>query len=161
MNKNDVVYTPRHISKAIIEYYDPQGKYLDPCRGNGAFYDYVNCDKDYCEIHDGKDFFAYNSRVDWIISNPPFSIYDEFLKKSFEVADNVVYLIPLYKVFKSNRYFDMVNKYGGIREVLIIGSGSVCNFNMGFLVGMCYYKRGYSGDCKISNFAALKLRGER
>lgn len=151
MNKNDIVYTPKNISEKIIKYFNPTGKYLDPCKGDGAFYDFVSCEKDWCEIQNGKDFFEYNKKVDWIISNPPFSVFDDFLKHSFEISNNVVYLIPLYKVFKSKKYFDMVNNYGGIKEVLIIGSGSVCKFNMGFLVGMVHYKKNYKGKCAINN----------
>ena len=37
----DVVYTPRWLSKAIIDYFQPSGLCLDPCVGAGAFYDYL------------------------------------------------------------------------------------------------------------------------
>jgi len=148
MNKNDIVYTPREFSKKIIDYFKPTGLCLDPCKGDGAFYDYLPEPKDWCEIRAGKDFYKYDKKVDWIISNPPFSEYDNFLKKSFEISDNVCYIIPLYKVYKSLKQQKLVDDYGGLKEVLIIGSGSKLNFNFGFLCGIVYYQKNYKGLIK-------------
>ena len=40
-------------TKEIIEHYNPSGRILDPCRGEGAFYDNFNTDdKDWCELGD-------------------------------------------------------------------------------------------------------------
>ena len=80
--KQDVVMTPYHTAKWIVEHFEPQGKMLEPCRGEGAFYTAMqeyNDDVDWCEISEGKDFFDYNGKVDWIITNPPYSIFDDFL----------------------------------------------------------------------------------
>ena len=30
--------TPYHTAKWIVEHFEPQGKMLEPCRGDGAFY---------------------------------------------------------------------------------------------------------------------------
>jgi hypothetical protein len=150
MNKNDIVYTPREFSKKIINHFKPSGLCLDPCKGDGAFFDYLPKPKDWCEIRENRNFYDYNKKVDWIISNPPFSEYDNFLKKSFEVADNVCFIIPLYKVYKSLKQQKLVNSYGGLKEVLIIGSGSKLNFNFGFLCGVVYYKKDYKGLIKES-----------
>jgi hypothetical protein len=38
------------------------------------------------------EFFDYDQRVDWIITNPPFSQLRAFLKHSYEIANNVVFL---------------------------------------------------------------------
>jgi len=150
-NQNDVVLTPTEIAKKIIEFFKPQGLILDPCFGDGAFYNnYPTKNKDWCEIRKNKDFFNYQTKVNWIISNPPFSTYDAFLKHSFEIADNVVYIIPLYKTFKSKKQQKMVSDFGGLKNVLIIGSGSELNFNMGFLCGCVHYEKGYKGLVKIS-----------
>ena len=90
--------TPYH-TKKIVEHFEPQ----EPL--DGAFYkamqEYNHAlkglsveDVDWCEISEGKDFFDYNGKVDWIITNPPYSIFDDFLDKAFEVADNVVMFVP-------------------------------------------------------------------
>jgi hypothetical protein len=154
MNKNDIVYTPERISKGIIKHFSPIGICLDPCRGSGAFHKYMPEGSLYCEIQEGIDFYTFDKKVDWIISNPPFSEYDTFLKKAFEVSLNVVFLIPLYKTFKSKKQQNLVNDYGGLKEILIIGSGSEIGFNMGFLCGCVYYKKDYKGLVKVSQLKA-------
>ena len=152
-NKNDVVFTPRSISSAVVEHFNPTGLCLDPCLGDGAFYDYLPIGSLWCEIQRGVDFYNFDRQVDWIISNPPFSEYDNFLGKAFAVANNVVYLIPLYKTFKSKKQQVMVNNYGGLVEILIIDSGTKCGFNFGFLCGCVHYKKGYTGTTKISELS--------
>ena len=97
---NDDVLTPVEISKKIIDMFDIEGTVLDPFKGQGSFYNQYpnNVIKEWCEIKEGKDFFKYNQKVDWIVSNPPYSILDEVLDHSFEIADNIVYLVPLSKI---------------------------------------------------------------
>ena len=97
---NDVVMTQDVSAQFIMNHFKPTGSILEPCRGTGTFYNLFKGDKDWCEITENKDFLTYNKKVDWIITNPPFSIFDEFLIKSFELADNIVFLCPLKKVFK-------------------------------------------------------------
>jgi len=96
----DIVYTPDYVSKQIINFLNPKGICLDPCKGDGAFYKYLPKGLDYCEIREGKDFFNYNKKVNWVIGNPPYSIFEEFLRKGFEISDNVSYLVPTNKVFQ-------------------------------------------------------------
>ena len=104
---NDDVATPIHIARKIINLFFPKiyndEFLLDPFKGNGVFYNNFPKEnpKDWCEIKEGKDFFDFNKKVDWIISNPPYSIFDEVLEHSFEIADNIVYLVPLSKVVSS------------------------------------------------------------
>lgn len=148
----DTVYTRDDTAQWIVDYYKPQGSILDPSAGKNAFYDkFTNREKYRCEIEDGIDFFNWDKHVDWIITNPPYSIYDAFLEKSFEVADNVVFFVPLAKAFKSNKVQKLVMSYGGLKEIVYMGSGPKHGFEFGFPVGCLYYKRGWKGDCKITN----------
>ena len=39
----DLVMTPEYLAKDIINHYNPQGLILDPARGEGAFYDNIDC----------------------------------------------------------------------------------------------------------------------
>ena len=96
---NDLIMTKPETAKFIIDYFKPTGKILEPCRGTGSFYDQFEGDKDWCEISEGKDFLKYNKKVDWIITNPPFSIFDDFLLQSLKVSDNVVFFCPLNLFF--------------------------------------------------------------
>jgi hypothetical protein len=147
---NDLVMTNPETAKWIVDYFKPEGLTLDPCMGDGAFYDAFDCDKDWCEITKGKDFLNYNRKVDWIITNPPFSIFDTFLLKSFEVAANVVFFCPLTKVFKGKKLDMRICEYGGIKEVIHMGGGSKHGFPFGFSTGCIHYKRGHKGDMKIT-----------
>ena len=145
----DIVYTPNYVSKQIIEWLNPNGIILDPCKGDGAFYDFFPGTKDYCEIREGKDFFGYNKKVDWVIGNPPYSIFEDFLKKAFEIADNVSFLVPTNKVFQRQLIMDIINKWGGVKSVIIYGSGALIDFPFGFSVGNFHFEKGYKGDTKM------------
>lgn len=144
----DIVYTPREVAGQIVKFLDPSGSCLDPCKGDGAFYDFLP-NAEYCEIREGKDFFEYNQKVDWIIGNPPYSIFLDFLKKSFELADNVSFLVPTNKIYQRQVIMEMINKYGGIKSQIIYGSGSLIGFPFGFSVGNFHFQRGYKGQCQI------------
>lgn len=142
----DSVQTPPHIAKLVVEHYNPSGTLLEPAKGNGNFLTHLpKEDTDWCEITKGRDFFNYHYPVDWIVTNPPYSIYDKFLEHCFEVADNVVLLVPLAKAFKSLSVERLVQQYGGLKEIWLIGSGTSCGFGFGFPTGCLYYKRGYTG----------------
>jgi len=142
---NDVVYTNSASAQTIIDHFRPTGSILEPCRGGGAFYDQFQEPKFWCEITEGRDFFDFQGKVDWVITNPPFSIFDAFLEKCFEVADHVVLFIPLPKVFKSMKIDKMITAYGGLKEIVHMGSGGKHGFSFGFPVGCVYYQKGYRG----------------
>lgn len=145
----DIVYTPEYVSKHIIELLNPQGTILDPCKGDGAFFKYMPINSEYCEIREGKDFFTYSKKTDWIIGNPPYSIFEEFLQKAFEISDNVSYLVPTNKVFQRQKIMEMINNYGGIKSIIIYGSGTLIDFPFGFSVGNFHFEKGFKGDTKI------------
>jgi hypothetical protein len=149
VRESDIVYTPVSIAKDIITFLSPKGKCLDPCRGDGAFYNYLPTGSDYCEIREGKDFFDYSEKVDWIIGNPPYSIFEQFLAKSFQIADNVAYLVPTNKIFQRQIIMERINNYGGIKSALIYGSGQLLDFPFGFSVGLFHFQKQYKGDAKM------------
>lgn len=152
---NDVVMTKEDTAKFIINYFENQfkkdDKFLEPCYGDKSFLNNFPSDFVFgCEIREGTDFFDFNKQVDWIITNPPFSIFDDFLLKSFSVADNVVFFCPLNKVFKSKKIDQAIKNYGGIKEIVHLGTGGQHGFPFGFPVGCIHYKRGYNGDIKYT-----------
>ena len=140
----DVVFTPEHIAVAMVKHFAPSGRMLDPCKGDGVFLRQMP-GADYCELQEGKDFFDWREPVDWIVSNPPYSVYSEWLRHSFKVADNIVYLIPINKAFNSSSMLQETYEYGGIAEIVHVGPGSALKFPVGFAVGAVHYKRGYHG----------------
>lgn len=147
----DTVYTKDETAEWIVSYFKPSGFILDAAAGQNAFYKYFeHLGAWRCEILDELDFFDWNKPVDWIITNPPYSIYDSFLEHAFKVADNVVFFVPIAKAFKSNKIQQMVIEYGGLKEIVYMGGGSKHGFAFGFPVGCLHYQRGYTGDTKIT-----------
>lgn len=143
-NSKDIVYTPDHVAKFIIDHFKPIGHKLEPCKGQGVFLKYMP-DADWCEIEEGRDFFDYNKKVDWIITNPPYSIYDKFLDHCFELADNIVLVVPLNKVMNSLGRIRKYYEYGGIVKILVT-AGRDFGFPFGFPCCIIYFKRNYLGD---------------
>jgi len=144
--------TPNETSIKIIKHFTKQikGVCLDPCKGEGSFYDNLPEPKCWAEINLGIDFFNWKDKVNWIITNPPYSIYDLFLTKCFEISENVVLLIPLQKLWKSKTNENMVFEYGGIKEIVFMGTGNKHGFPVGFPVGAVHFKKNYKGDIKYS-----------
>jgi hypothetical protein len=143
---NNEIYTPKWAAEDIVNHYKPRGKILEPCKGGGVFTDLMpGCD--WCEINEGKDFFDYNENVDWIISNPPYSLIRKFVLHSFKIADNIVYLIPVWKAFNAIGLQNELKNYGGIKEIRWYGGGGKLGFPMGNGIGTVYWKKGYTGPC--------------
>ena len=149
---NDKVYTPVNIAQQIINSLPIRENelLLEPCKGKGAFYDNfpLNCAKEYCELDEGKDFFDYNKKVDWIITNPPYSIFDAFVQHCFELSNNVVLLCPLSKIVSSLGRINLFNNFGNPVETQIVGA-SRCGFGFGFPCCSIWFKKDYKGDTKI------------
>jgi hypothetical protein len=92
-NGNDRIYTPDPLARDIVAHFRPCGRILEPAAGGGAFLRAMpGCD--WCEFDRGVDFFKCEKHYDWIVTNPPYSILTDFLKKAVEVADNIVFLCP-------------------------------------------------------------------
>ena len=85
---SDTVQTPVNMAKTIIDFFEPNGVVLEPCRGIGNIYNQLPEPKDWCEITQGRDFLDYHSNVDWIITNPPYSIMTKVIDK-FLVMNNL------------------------------------------------------------------------
>ena len=100
--------TPEYLAKDVINHFNPTGIILDPSRGEGAFYDNFPTDnKDWCELGENKDFLTYSDKVDWIITNPPWSKMQQFLKHGMEIADNIVYLTTINHYTTKKRIREM------------------------------------------------------
>jgi len=127
---------------------------LDPCRGYGAFYnnypDFVK--RDWCEINEDKDFFNYDKKVDWIISNPPYSKIDKWLKKSFSVCKKGVgYLFGIYNI--TPRRIEMANTNGFGLTLLYL-----CKVRIWF--GTSVFVIFEKGKENIISFDSKEYRGE-
>jgi len=91
---------------------------------NKVWYDNIkNKDKDWVEIELGKDFFDYNKKVDWIIGNPPYHKFVDFLFKSLEIAKKgICFLISSDKIihFTTKRLNFMKEKGFFINKIVVV-----------------------------------------
>lgn len=146
----DNVYTPVWVVKDMLSHFSPNGIILEPCKGKGAFLDHLPVGTEWCEIEEGRDFFNWNKKVDWVISNPPYSLTRKWFKHSYLFADNLLYLVPIRNVFSGFGFIKEIYDFGGIVEIRNYGTGNKLGFPMGNAIGVFHIKRGYIGDTKIT-----------
>ena len=149
---NDIVTTPPALAEDIVVHFNPSGICLDPCRGNGVFYTLLPRDSLWCEIEQNKDFYAFNSKVDWIIGNPPYSHYTAWLRHSLKIAKNIVYLMPVYKVFQSGNFLEDLFNWGGIFEIRRYGTGTQWGLPFGYALSAVHYQKKYDGPTNWSKY---------
>ena len=154
LTEGDVVYTPSWVAKDMVSCLPISGEVLEPCAGDGIFLRYLPPQTWFCEITQGKDFFAWNIAVDWIVGNPPYSNIKDWLSHAFDLADNVAYLIPLNSPFNSMGRLKLIADWGGIKAIRAYGNGSIFGMNYGFAVGMMWFQRRYLGPTEISVYSA-------
>ena len=148
MKRDDCVQTPIEYAEAIVEHFKPKGRMLEPCKGDGNFMKVLPESTLWCEILEGKDFFDFNDKVDWIITNPPYSKMRVFLKHSMEVADNVVFLTTINHLWLKARLRDMFDADFNIREIVLMDTPKTFP-QSGFQIGCFHLQRGYEGDIKF------------
>ena len=146
LKQSDVVYTPDDVARDVVNFFKPTGRILEPSAGDGAFLRHLPPHTEWCEIEKGRDFFAWREPVDWCIGNPPYSIFSEWMRHSFKIADNIVYVIPINKAYNSDRMMREISEYGSIRTIYTIGAGGQLGFvTVGFAIGAVHFQRNYRG----------------
>lgn len=147
---DDRVYTPPPLAQQIVRHFDPGGSCLEPCAGEDAFI-HAMCLAPLafivyeCEIDRGEDFFDFNLKVDWIITNPPWSQFRQFLKHSMELADNVVFLANLNAWVTRSRMRDVFDAGFGYKEALLVDTPPKPWPQTGFQLAAVHIQRGYTG----------------
>lgn len=148
---DDVVMTPPALAEALVDALRPFGRILEPAAGNGSFlaplrrYGSVEA----CDITDGQPGFTWVSgRVDWIVTNPPWSQFAEFLRHAMEMADHVAMLVTVNHWWTARRVCDVRDAGFGYRQ-LILCDWPVEWPRSGFQLGMMYIARAYDGPCEI------------
>lgn len=116
---HDVFYTPLSLVKIHLEKFNdiPDGAVIyEPFFGSGAYYNemkkkYPNCEILYTEIAMGLDFFSFDNKVDYIISNPPYSMINKVLEKSVQLKPKIISYLIGYANFTTKR-IEYMNKNG-------------------------------------------------
>lgn len=152
----DNVQTPPALAKAIIDHFAPSGRILDPCRGDGAFYNQypANCIKQWCEVAEGRDFLTYDfggQQFDWILTNLPWGQFRAFLKRSMDISDNIVFLCLTNAWFMKARQQDMKEAGFGMVEILNVVQPERPWPSTGFCLSATWVRKGWNGAINISH----------
>ena len=156
LRRTDMQETPPRLAKNIVRFFVRMygispGLYLDPCKGrHAAFYRYLptspESPKRACEITSQQDFFEFHEHVAWIITNPIWGVgFPAFLIHAMEVADNVVFLLPVYTALGQTYRYRITRQMGfGVRTVVYYSAPR--SFTMGgFALCAVHWQRGYTG----------------
>ena len=100
VKKGDRVWTPEFVAEDLVNHFNPIGNVLEPCYGTGNIHKFLPEGSDFCEIEMGKDFYQYEKRVDWILTNPPYSHFSKFIKYGMSISENSVWYCQLGKSFR-------------------------------------------------------------
>jgi hypothetical protein len=134
---------------ALVAILSPTGVVLEPCAGGGAFLDALPCGTLWCEIQKERDFLLWSRKVDWIVTNPPWRQIRSFLRKAFEVADNVAFLMTVNHAWTRARLRDAREAGFGIRRIVLVETPRSFP-QSGFQLGMVVYERGWRGPLELN-----------
>lgn len=150
LSPGDVVYTPDWCARDMVDWFKPSGKVLEPCKGDGAIYKYLPDGAEWCEIELGRDFFAYTKQVDWIVSNPPYSLYREWMRHSYEISKNILYLLSVTTFFTDAARMTRAMETGWIKHIRFYGAGNRLGFPTSRPIAAFHFVRGYTGPTSWS-----------
>ena len=146
----DIVLTPQILARHIVDVFADamSGELLDPCRGASAFYDAFppHLTAHWCELSEGRDFFGWTRRVNWVMTNPPFSKLRDFLNHAMAVSDNVVFLAALSHFGTRARIRDIRTAGFGLRRVLLVPTPRDWP-SSGFQFAAVHLQRGWNRGC--------------
>jgi hypothetical protein len=113
INPNDEFYTPKYAITPILKYLKPNSKIWCPFDiEDSNFVKYLKQeghDVSFSHISMGYDFFEQEcpEDIDYIISNPPYSLKAEVFEKLFEMGKPFAMLVGVVGIFESQRRFSM------------------------------------------------------
>jgi hypothetical protein len=140
--------TPLSLAEAIVNHFKPYGKTLEPCKGSGSFFKFLP-NADWCEITEGRDFLNYDGKVEFIITNPPWSKIRPFLNKAMQVANNVIFLMTINHVWTKARLRDVKENNFGIKEIHLCPTPKSFP-QMGFQLGAIHFQRNWLSSIILS-----------
>ncbi len=149
---DDVVQTPPEMAARIVRHFRPEGRVLEPCRGEGNFLRVLPEGTEWCEIKEGRDFFEWHKPVDWIVTNPPWSLIRTFLRHGMEVSDHVVFLLTINHVWTKARVRDMAEMGFGLREIALLEMPPEFP-QSGFQLGAVHVARGWTGPITLTDLS--------
>jgi hypothetical protein len=112
-NENDEFYTPIYAIKPLLKYLKAESNIWCPFDLNESNYVKILSSEGHnvlnTHIDTGHNFFNYEppSKIDYIISNPPYSLKYEVFKRLFELDKPFAMLVGVVGLFESQKRFTM------------------------------------------------------
>lgn len=113
VNPNDEFYTPTYAITPLLKYIKPNSSIWCPFDTQDSnfvkMFQEAGHDVHYTHIESGVDFFNEPppENVDYIISNPPYSLKTEVLERLFKLNIPFAMLVGVVGVFESQKRFTM------------------------------------------------------
>jgi hypothetical protein len=117
VNPNDEYYTPYYAIEPIVKYLKPNSTILCPFDKDESLYvkvlKHLGFNVINSHIESGVDFFNIDkdfikeNKIDYIISNPPYSLKNEVLTHLFSLNTPFAMLMGVVGIFESDARFDL------------------------------------------------------
>ena len=113
-SKNDEFYTPYYAIEPLLKYIKPNSTIWCPFDTSDSQFvkvlKWVGHTVIATHLDDGKDFFKLTpklDKIDYIISNPPYSLKTEVLERLFSFDKPFAMLLGVVGLFESQKRFEM------------------------------------------------------
>ena len=111
-NKNDEFYTPEYAVEPLLKYIPKGSSVLCPFDTSESnivkLLKSHSCAVSHSHLFDGQDFFSLKKPVvDFVVSNPPYSLKGEVLERLFDWGVPFAMLLGVVGLFESQKRFEM------------------------------------------------------
>jgi hypothetical protein len=113
INPNDEFYTPNYAIEPLLKYIPTHSTVWCPFDTEESNFVKLlrikNCNVIFSHIEKGEDFFNFlpNVNIDYIVSNPPYSLKAEVFERLFKLKIPFAMLVGVVGLFESKRRFEM------------------------------------------------------
>jgi hypothetical protein len=113
INPNDEFYTPNYAIEPLLKYIPSNATIWCPFDTKESNFvkllEIKGCNVICSHIEKGEDFFTFlpNENIDYIISNPPYSLKAQVFERLFELKIPFAMLVGVVGIFESKRRFEM------------------------------------------------------
>jgi len=108
---SDEIYTPQIAIECLLPYLKEKTIIWDSAFGSGKLASYFE-EKGFIVVgNDSVDFLNEEVDCSYIITNPPYSMKDEFLKRAYELNKPFAFLMPL-TALEGKKRGELYRKYG-------------------------------------------------
>jgi hypothetical protein len=118
--KSDFYETPYSITRQLLDRVQLRGSILEPAAGGGAIVRVLKAFNYSPTFYDQEtDFLKEIRPYTTVITNPPFSLSMEFIKKAKEISEEFYFLLPLSYLHGKKRYDQIYTDSYGLKRIFV------------------------------------------